>query len=32
MELNIKDILVRVTPYNLIGKGAMIYIDVQDLF
>jgi hypothetical protein len=32
MELNIKVILVRVTRYNLIGNGAMIYIDVQDLF
>lgn len=27
MELNIKDILTRVTRYNLIRNGRMIYID-----
>ncbi|EIM65143.1 hypothetical protein DespoDRAFT_03374 [Desulfobacter postgatei 2ac9] len=32
MELNFKDILTRVTRYNLIRNGAMTYIDVQDLF
>ncbi|WP_321492521.1 hypothetical protein [uncultured Desulfobacter sp.] len=29
MELNIKDILTRVTRYNLIRNGRMIYIDVH---
>jgi len=29
MELNVKDILTRVTRYNLIRNGRMIYIDVH---
>lgn len=29
MELDIKDILTRVTRYNLIRNGRMIYIDVH---
>lgn len=29
MELNVNDILTRVTRYNLIRNGRMIYIDVH---
>lgn len=29
MELDLKDILTRVTRYNLIRNGRMIYIDVH---
>ena len=29
MELHVNDILTRVTRYNLIRKGRMIYIDVH---
>ncbi len=29
MELHVNDILTRITRYNLIRKGRMIYIDVH---
>jgi hypothetical protein len=29
MDLHVKDILTRITRYNLIRKGRMIYIDVH---